>query len=319
MSVTNKQKIPDLPLAALRLGGSALIFALAFGLIYLLSNFLEDNRVTLPQDYEDADLTLEGKRLKGYALGAEGLIADWYWMKSLQYIGDKIIKVDLANVNLEDLTSLNPRLLYPYLDNATDLDPKFMAAYSYGASILPAIDPAKAVLLIEKGIRSNPGEWRLYHNLGYIHWRLKDYEKAGQIYRQGSEIEGAAAFMKLMAASMQNQGGSRDTARSMYDQMLAGAQDEQTKVNAGFRLKELNSLDERDAIRAALKKANESTGRCPQTWSEVLPLLKPVKLPAGNAFRIDKTNNPVDPNGDPYILDRERCDVSLDPKSRFSR
>ena len=298
---------------------SAAIIIFGFVSVFALSNFLEKNRVTLPQAYEDADLTLEGKRLKGYALGTEGLLADWYWMKSLQYVGDKIIRVDLANVNLEDLTSLNPRLLYPYLDNATDLDPKFMAAYSYGASILPAIDPAKAVLLIEKGIKNNPGEWRLYHNLGYIHWRLKDYEKAGQIYRQGSEIEGAAPFMKLMAASMQNQGGSRDTARSMYNQMLNEAQDEQTKSNAEFRLKELNSLDERDAIRSALKKASESTGRCPQSWSDVLPLLRSVKLPAGNEFRINKTNNLVDPNGDPYILDRERCDVSLDPKSRFSR
>ncbi len=295
------------------------IVVFGFGLVFTLSNFLERNRVLLPQGYEDADLTLEGKRLNGFALGAEGLIADWYWMKSLQYVGDKIVKVELANVNLEDLSSLNPRLLYPYLDNATDLDPKFMAAYSYGASVLPAVDPAKAILLIEKGIKNNPGQWRLYHNLGYIHWRLKDYEKAGQIYKQGSEIEGSAAFMKLMAASMHNQGGSRETARSMYVQMLNQAQDKQTKGNAEFRLKELNALDERDAIRAVIKKAKESTGRCPQSWNEVLPLLRSVKLPGGNEFRVDKANNIADPNGDPYILDREKCDISLSPKSRFDR
>ncbi|MEJ7848541.1 MAG: hypothetical protein WKF92_10685 [Pyrinomonadaceae bacterium] len=298
---------------------SAAIIVFGFVSVFVLSNFLEQNRVQMPQGFEDADLTLEGKRLKGYALGAEGLLADWYWMKSLQYVGDKIIKVDPSNVNLENLTSLNPRLLYPYLDNATDLDPKFMAAYSYGASILPAIDPAKGIQLIEKGIRNNPGEWRLYHNLGYIHWRLKDYEKAGQIYKQGSEIEGSASFMKLMAASMQNQGESRDTARSMYSQLLNEAQDEQTKDNADFRLKELNALDERDAIRAALKKASEMNGRCPQSWNEVLPVLRTVILPAGNEFRVDNVNNLVDPAGDPYILDRKRCDVALNSKSRFAR
>lgn len=295
------------------------IIIIGFGSVYALSNYLEQNRVVLPEGYQDADLTLEGKRLKGYALGAEGLLADWYWMKSLQYVGDKIIKVDLANVNLEDLTSLNPRLLYPYLDNATDLDPKFMAAYSYGASILPAVDPAKAIHLVEKGIKNNPGEWRLYHNLGYIHWRLKDYEKAGQIYLEGSEIEGAAPFMKLMAASMQNQGGSRETARSIYNQMFSEAQDQQTKSNAEFRLNELHSLDERDAVTAVLKNFRDTNGRCPQSWNEVLPLLRSIKLPAGNEFRIDKMNNLVDPGDNAYILDRERCEIALNPASRYSR
>ncbi len=290
------------------------IITFGFGAEFLLSNFLESHRVGLPEGYEDSDLTLEGKHLKGYALGSEGLIADWYWMQSLQYVGDKIVKVDLANINLEDFTALNPRLLYPYLDNATDLDPKFMAAYSYGASILPAVDPAKAILLTEKGIANNPNEWRLYHNLGYIYWRLKNYEKAGEIYKKGSEIAGAAQFMQMMAAAMQTQGGSRETARSMYKQMFDEAQDQQTKSNAEFRLQELDSLDQRDAIRAVLKKANESNGRCPQSWSEVLPLLRSVRLPEGKDFSVDKMNDLVDPTGAPYILDVKRCDVALDYK-----
>ncbi|MBC7901336.1 MAG: hypothetical protein H7070_14930 [Saprospiraceae bacterium] len=294
---------------------SAAIIIFGFGSVFALSNFLERNRVELPQEYEDADLTLEGKRLKGYALGAEGLLADWYWMKSLQYIGDKLVKTEESFINLENLNFLNPRLLYPYLDNATDLDPKFMAAYSYGASVLPAVDPAKAIQLTEKGIANNPEQWRLYHYLGYIHWRLKNYEKAGEIYKKGAGIAGSAQFMQMMAATMQTHGGSRDTARSMYKEMLTGAQDQQTKNNAEFRLQELNSLDEREAIRSVLKKANESSGRCPQSWNEVLPLLRSIKLPGGNDFRIDKSNNLVDPSGAPYILDRERCDVALDRKT----
>jgi hypothetical protein len=49
-------------------------------------------------------------------------------MNSLQYIGKKISTVGLDNLNLEDMTSMNPRLLYPYLNAATDLDPKFHCA-----------------------------------------------------------------------------------------------------------------------------------------------------------------------------------------------
>jgi hypothetical protein len=57
--------------------------------VFGLSRFVEANRPALPENYADEDLALQGARLKGYALGFEGLIADWYWMKSLQYIGDK--------------------------------------------------------------------------------------------------------------------------------------------------------------------------------------------------------------------------------------
>src|SRR5512134_3171346 len=97
-----------------------------------LTRFVEASRPPLPSGYEDADLRMQGSRLKGLVFGAEGLLADWYWMNSLQYMGKKISAVGLSNLNLDDMRPLNPRLLYPYLNNATDLDPKFMAPYSYG-------------------------------------------------------------------------------------------------------------------------------------------------------------------------------------------
>lgn len=290
------------------------VLILGFGAIFSLSNYLQQNRVDLSKDYGDSDLAIEGKRLKGFALGSEGLLADWYWISSLQYIGGKFVNSEPGKINLDDLRSFNPRLLYPYLDNATDLDPTFMPAYAYGATILPAIDPRLAIKLTEKGIANNPKAWRLYHNLGYIYWRLKDFEKAAEIYEQGSRIVGSAPFMKLMAASMRTQGGSRDTARSMYQQMLDEGQDQQTRSNAEFRLKEIDSLEERDAIRAALKGFKEKNGECPQSLSQILPLLRAVSLPGGKDFRVDNANNLVDPSDAPYILDRQACDVKLDPK-----
>ena len=148
--------------------------------IALLSDAANASRVALADAYEDSDLEIQGRRLKGFALGTEGLLADWYWIRSLQYIGGKLVKSDLENINIDDLRSLNPRLLYPLLDNATDLDPQFIAAYSYGAVVLPAVDTDQAIKLTEKGISNNPEVWRLYHYLGYIYWRKQDYEKAAR-------------------------------------------------------------------------------------------------------------------------------------------
>ena len=313
-----EDKFKNSSFAASRLGAFALII-LCFAAVFALSNFLEKNRVSLPQNYDDSDLALQGKRLKGYALGAEGLLADWYWIQSLQYLGSKIDKSRSDFINIEDLRSLNPRLLFPYLDNATDLDPHFMAAYSYGAIVLPAIDPKQAIQLTEKGITNNPAQWRLYQYLGYIHWRLKEYEKAAEVYELGSRVEGVPPFMKIMAASMTNEGGSRQTSRSMYKQMLDESQDNQTKTTAEIRLMELDFLDERDAIRAVLRSKIESTGHCPQNLGEILPMLRSVGLPDGKDFHMDASGNLVDPGGAPYILDREACDVKLGPATKLPR
>ncbi len=292
----------------------AVVIVLGFSAIYVLSNYLEKNRVVLPENYDDTDLAFEGRRLKGFALGAEGLLADWYWIKSLQYLGDKFVKSEMESINIEDLRNFNPRLLYPYLDNATDLDPRFMVPYSYGAVVLPAIDPEKAIALAEKGIANNPEQWRLHQHLGYIYWRLKNYEKAAEVYEKGSRITGSGDFMKMMAAAMKIQAGSRETARAMYQQMFDEATDPQTRGNAQFRLMELNSLDERDAIRSALEQSKENSGRCPQSLQEILPLLRSVKLAGGHNFKIDNANNLVDPSGAPYLLDQQICDVKLDPE-----
>jgi tetratricopeptide (TPR) repeat protein len=293
---------------------SAVVIFAGFGLVFSLSNFLERNRVSLPVGFEDSDLDLQGKRLKGFSLGAEGLIADWYWMRSLQYVGDKLAKTDAEFINIDDLRSLNPRLLYPFLDNATDLDPAFIAAYTYGAMVLPAIDPDKAILLIEKGIKNNPDYWRLYQYLGYIHWRLKDYDRAAAAYEKGSQNPNAAPFMKMMVASMKNQGGSRETARAIYQQMLDEARDEQTRNSATLRLMEIDSLEERDAIRTVLKDYAAKNGACPQSFRQIIPLLRSVKLPAGKAFHVDNSGDLADPSGAPYILDRQACEVKLDPE-----
>lgn len=287
------------------------VIIFGFAAVFVLSNFLEKAKPALPEDYVDRDLALQGAKLKGFLFGLEGLAADWYWMQSLQYIGDKVVNSN-ENINLENLNSLNPRQLYAYLNTATDLDPNFMAVYSYGAVVLPAIDANQAIKIAEKGIAANPNEWMLYQQLGYIYWRLGNYEKAAEVYTQGSQIAGAPTFMKMMSAKMKLEGGSRDTSREIYRQMFEESDDKQVKENAGIRLLELDSLDERDAIRATLQNFKQKSGRCANNFQEILPLLINVKLPTGKDFRVDSSKNLIDPTGAPYVLNKEICDVELD-------
>lgn len=302
-----------------QLGLTAVVVVAAFGAVVFLSGFVEGARPRLPAGYADSDLSLEGKRLKGYALGSEGLLADWYWILSLQYLGGKFIESEDENIDLGDLRKLNPRLLYPYLDNATDLDPKLYAAYSYGAIVLPAIDTQQAIDLAEKGIRNNPDKWRLHQYLGYIYWRQKDYERAAQTYEAGSRVEGAPPFMREMVAAMRARGGSREVARAIYRQLLVESEDEQSKRNAQLRLHQLSADEEMEAVNDILASAKSASGRCPARLSEIFPQLSKIALSGDADFRIDRSNSLVDPTGVPYYLDIGSCKVLLGKDSKIPR
>ena len=299
--------------------GLAIVLLAGFAAAAAIGEWTTERRMSLPQSYEDADLAVRGKMLKGWALGSEGLLADWFWMWSLQYIGGKLVRSELEEISLDDLRPLNPRLLHPLLDNAAELDPQFMAVYSYGASVLPAIDAHKAIELTEKGIAANPEAWRLHQYLGYIYWRMEEYEKAAEVYERGSRIAGAPPFMRQMSANMTTKGGSRETAREIYLQMLAESEDQQSRTNAELRLMEIDSLDEREAITEVLNRRKEATGICPSAWADIFSELRKVELPRGREFTINERRDVVDPTGLPYRIDPANCSVTLDPDSRIPK
>ncbi len=292
------------------------IILLGFPAQFGLSRFLEANQSPLPPDIAEADLYFKGETLKKISLGFDGLIADYYWMSALQYFGNKVANYH-GEIQIDNLKPLNPRLLYPMLDIATTLDPNFTPAYIYGSMLLPAIDVDQAIKISEKGVAAEPDNWQMYHNLGFIYWKKGDYKNAAEIYTQGAIKPDAPDWMKQMGANMLAQGGSRNLAREMYYQIYESAPNHQTKELAESRLSQIDSFDERDAIRHALEDFQKQNTHCPVSWREVLPLLKSIKLPNGEGLHFDSSGAPLDPSNVPYLLVNEdnKCDVGLDWKT----
>jgi tetratricopeptide (TPR) repeat protein len=262
-----------------------------------------------PKPQETDRLTLNGGLFRGFLLGGEGLAADWYWMNALQHVGQRLETSQDETINLEDLRSLKINLLYPYLDAATDLDPHFIAAYSYGAVVLPAINTEQAVRIAEKGIANNPKQWRLMQHLGYIHWRAGNFEKAAEAYQRGAAIEGAAPFMRLMAAAMQSDAGSRTTARTIYSEMAADSTDEAIAAIAAQKLAELDKLDVMDGLDQTLAEFREQNGRCATNLSEITRMLLRKDIANNPQLGVDQTGRIVDATGKPYVLDPTNCVV----------
>ena len=290
------------------------VIILGFSAQFGLSRFLETNQVPLPTDIAEADLYFKGETLKKISLGFDGLIADYYWMSALQYIGNKVENYQ-GTIQLDNLKPLNPRLLYPMLDTATTLDPNFTPAYVYGSMLLPAIDVDQAIKISEKGVAAESDNWQMYHNLGFIYWKKGDYKNAAEIYTLGAAKPGAPEWMKQMGANMLAQGGSRNLAREMYRQIYETAPNHQTRELAENRLMQIDSFDERDAIRTALENFQKQNTHCPGSWRELLPLLKSAKRPNGEGFRFDPNGAPLDPSNVPYLLVNKdnKCDVIVDP------
>ena len=288
----------------------ALVLTVVLGLASAsaILRWIDAHRPPVDARQEEERLYVTGAAARRLSLNFNGLVADWYWMRSLQYVGRRMLS-EPGHIQLDDLSNLDLKLLAPLLDTTTALDPQFMAAYEYAAVVLPAIDEEEAIKLLEKGIAANPQSWRLYHHLGYIYWQRRDYRKAGEIYRAGARIPGALPWMGYMSARMQAEGGSRQTAREMYRQMQDQSDDLNVKQVARWRLMQLDSFDERDVIRRVLKDYAARMGRCAGSWAEVAGMLRAARL------RVDAAGAPLDPANVPYILDKGGCDVDLDRRS----
>lgn len=288
----------------------ALLFTVLLGLlgVYSLSRWIDAHRPPADQSLQEEELYLNAATAKRLSLGFNGLVADWYWMRSLQYVGGKIIKLP-EDVPLDHLGQLNLKLLAPLLDAATTLDPQFMEPYQYAAVVLPDFDVQQAIRIVEKGVAANPSQWRLYHHLGFIYWQQQDFKKAGEAYEQGSKLPGALPWMKAMRARMASEGGSRNTAREIYGRLYEESSDRQIKNMARKRLLLLDSLDMQDALRKLMTAYRSKVGRCPGSWREIGTLLSGFKI------QVDSSGAPLDPAGTPYLLVADKCEVNVDGKS----
>ena len=269
------------------------------------------------EEFAGQPLYLNGQTMKRVTLAFNGVASDWYWIRSLQYVGRKIVAYEDAHegqFELTDLSTLGLPLLPSLLKMSATLDPQFMEPYYYGAVVLPEIDTQEAISLLNQGIAANPQEWRLYQHLGYIYWQRRDYEKASQAYAAGSIIPGAPAWMAAMSARMTAEGGSRDAAREMYRHLFEASSDDAVKDMVTKQIMRLDSLDQLDIIRRALTAWAARSGRCVSTWRDVAAALQLVRLPLD-----PNTLAPLDPSGVPYDLAKGGCEVELAESSKVPK
>lgn len=235
------------------------------------------------------------KLLKRLSLGYDGLLADIYWTRVVQYFGGTHARGGGTY-----------KLLWPLLTITTQLDPHLIPAYDFGGTFLEAKppngagSPEQATELVRYGIQNNPGDWHLYYDLAFIYYDLKDYRDSAEAFVQGSRLPNAHPFLKLMAAQMAEHGGDLATARMMWTATYQTSHDKLIRANAAAHLRALQVDDDVTVLERLVEVYRQRTGHSPANFAEMVS--------AGLL-----TNVPLDPLGRPYHLENGRVTVS-DPE-----
>jgi hypothetical protein len=240
-----------------------------------------------------------GDTLRRLSLGYQGLLADLYWTRAVQYFG----RQKLAGAG--DFQNLGQLLRV-----TTELDPHLLIAYRFGAIFLAENPPAgagrpeEALALIRRGIAANPSCWRLWQDLGFIYyWDLKDYPQAARAFEEGSRQPGAELWMKTLAASVAARGDELETSRLLWSEVYSQAGNQSIRRSAEEHLVAVTAaedIEHLDQLLAGFARSEKRTAR------SIDDLVRAGMLPA----------RPIDPSGVRYDMGRDGK-ARLGPGSRI--
>ena len=243
-----------------------------------------DARLGRYRSQEEAATLWPGRQLKRIAPGFEGILADVYWLRTVQYYGGQRAFASGSHYGL----------LAPLTEVTTTLDPHFEIAYRYGATFLAEPYPEgagegdQAVALLRKGVEHNPDDFRLWQYLAYFQFLYQnDYDGAVTTLMKASRREWAPAWLRTLAASFLAERGQRDRARRIWQQIYESSEEGPLKQNAALRLRAFAAYDRVQALDRLAQKFRTRTGRFPAGWQDLARV---------GALR----SQPLDPSGTPY-------------------
>ena len=105
-----------------------------------------------PKSAAIKDFAPSAVALKMLSLGFEQLLADFYWLSFIQYVGDSEARAQDRYADAEK-----------YVDIVAGLDPKFLKVYYFSAFIIGSEQhrPDLAAEIIDRGIAANQDNWYL--------------------------------------------------------------------------------------------------------------------------------------------------------------
>jgi tetratricopeptide (TPR) repeat protein len=171
----------------------------------------------------------DGKVLRVLSLGFDRLVADLFWLRTVNYMGDERAD-ELGYPAAADLAEL-----------VTDIDPEFRTAYSLMNTVLIVLSPQTdaAIALLDKGIR-HIDWWKLHFLQGFNYFYEKgDYRRGADHIRLAASKPGSPVYLARLAARLYAGAGDLETALEFVQARLAHADSEGEREGLAQRVRDL--------------------------------------------------------------------------------
>ena len=177
-----------------------------------------------------------GLLVRQASLGYETAAADVAWLRGIQYYGE------------HRLTDQKYELIGHVMSIVTDLDPRFLQPYIFGALVLAQElkRTDEGLALLEKGMRANPESWLLAFEAGFIHYVCRhDYEEASRYFVRASQLPGHPDYVDRFAAFASQKSGNTGMAILLWKRVLAT----ENKFMQEVARRELSRLEVEGSVR----------------------------------------------------------------------
>lgn len=257
------------------------LLAVALGIYFPLCQGVWESRARSRAE-TPAGYLFPSKSSRILALGHQGLLSDYLFLKTATYIGGK-------GNSPQSMGEADWQFVFNSLDVVTDLDPYFVDPYMLAEGLLAwdAGQPQLANQLLLKGTKYRTDDWRLPFFIGFNHFYfLKDYETAASYIMTAAQLPGSDAYLKTLGARLAYYGGKSKTALLFLQQMLVETDDPLLKKRLSLRL---TALEAAVVIEEAVDKFKAQKGRAPEPLSELVA--------AGYLAEL-----PIDPYGGKWVM-----------------
>jgi hypothetical protein len=171
------------------------------------------------------------------SLGFDTVIADYYWLQALQFVGG-------SQGDMHQHSALIGRLI----DVITSLDPWVGHPYRFAAVWLTRDEASvrTANRLLERGIAHAPLEWRNRYHLGFNHFfYLEEHRRAAEVFEAALPLAGVPNYLGALVARLRLNAGGLEMAAGFLSELARTAPDEYARAEY------LKALDEIETERRA--------------------------------------------------------------------
>jgi len=201
------------------------------------------------------------------SLGYEQVMADWYWVKALQYFTDPDHELNTYR-NLGD-----------FLEVVVGIDPDFEYAYKFAGLSIPFdvgrmryVNSDRAIGFLERGVARFPKNWELHFYLGFYYLNFKeDPARAAEQFAAAAEIPGSPSYLKRFAARLFTVGGDLERGRLFAETMLATTSEPAEQEKLKRRIRDIEAERQLRELEHAARRFKDEHGRWP---------ISPVELSA---------------------------------------